>query len=127
MKCSIPFVALLLCLAFISCENEPLGNELFNEDSTTDPTDPSDPNDPSTPSDDFSLVGDWELVEFESSVNTTITTSGSPLPPIESEFEITSTVVDYSITFTETDFSASGDYAYSVEASAAGQEFPPEE
>ena len=43
MKCSIPFVALLLCLAFISCENEPLGNELFNEDSTTDPSDPSDP------------------------------------------------------------------------------------
>ena len=139
MRKLLPLLSLFICVTILSCENEPIGNDIFNEDATTNPTNPSDPTDPNDPADPtdptdpttqpegFSFVGEWELVEFNADVNTLVTSTDLPLPPIESDILVSSTTVSYTIIFTETDFTASGDYSYDVEGTAAGQPLPAEE
>jgi len=123
MRKLISLTALLVFLFAFTCENEPIGEDVNLEDTQT----PTDPTDPTSPPEDFSFVGEWELVEFTSAVSTVITSDNLPIPPVESDFQISSTTVDYTIIFTESDFSASGSYAYNVTAIVDGQQSPTEE
>ena len=130
MRKLVPILFLFICITITSCENEPIGTDIFNEDETTNPTNPSDstdPTDPTSPPDGFSFVGEWELVEFDADVNTLVTSTDLPIPPIESDIIISSRTVDYTIMFSETDFIGSGNYSYDVEGTAAGQPLPTEE
>jgi len=93
----------LLCLFTLffafTCENEPL-----DFDAETGGT-------------DSDLLGEWNLVEFDVQVSTSANFQGQD---ISSNIEVYSTTVDYTVNFTENNFTTNGSYSYVADVVANG-------
>jgi len=101
MKKLLAFFCMFTLLTAFTCENEPLDE---NIDTTFENT-------------NNSLIGVWNLVEFNSSVSTSTDFNGQV---IASEIDLESTTVDYSVAFTESTFSTNGNYSYIVDIMSNG-------
>ncbi|MCB0398508.1 MAG: hypothetical protein KDD26_02600 [Winogradskyella sp.] len=96
-------LSVLLCLFTLffafTCENEPLD---FDAESSQTDTD---------------LIGDWILEEFNVQVSTTTDFQGQV---ISSDIDVYSTTVDYTLNFTESNFTTNGSYSYVADIVANG-------
>lgn len=97
-KLSALFCLFTLFFAF-TCENEPLD---FDAESSQTDTD---------------LIGDWILEEFNVQVSTTTDFQGQV---ISSDIDVYSTTVDYTLNFTESNFTTNGSYSYVADIVANG-------
>lgn len=103
MKKIVALFCLFSLLTAFTCENEPLDDiEIGSGNNNND-----------------DLVGTWNLVEFETSVSTNTNFQGQEL---SSDIEVYSTTVDYTVTFTETNFNTNGSYSYVADIVANGIE-----
>lgn len=93
----------LLCLFTLffafTCENEPLDFDV------------------ETGGTDSDLLGEWNLVEFDVEVSTSTNFQGQE---ISSDIEVYSTTVDYTLNFTENNFTTNGSYSYVADIIANG-------
>ena len=103
MKKLLALFCLFSLLTAFTCENEPLEDDFDTSFENTD--------------DD--LLGDWILVEFSSSISTVTDFAGQV---IESDIDIESTTVDYTLNFTENNFTTNGSYSYVTDIVANGFE-----
>jgi len=103
MKKLLALFCLFSLLTAFTCENEPLEGDIETNFENTD--------------DD--LLGEWSLVEFSSSISTVTDFSGQL---IESDIDIESTTVDYTLNFTANNYTTSGSYSYVADVVANGFE-----
>lgn len=105
---SLSFLTLsLLLITSLSCDNEPLDSD-FNSG--------TDGNNNGNPS--GSLVGSWELIEFNNSVQNSVNFNGET---IENEVDLDSYYADYILTFAANTFTANGSYSYNTSINVTGQ------
>jgi hypothetical protein len=108
MKKLSAFLCLFTLFFAFTCENEPLDFE--PETGETEVTDEA-------------LLGVWNLTEFDVEVGTSTNFQGQQ---IASEVEIYSTTVDYTLNFTESNFTTNGSYSYIADVTANGIDVPSE-
>lgn len=109
MKKLLAAFCLFSLLTAFTCENEPLDFDVESSDTG------------GNGQTDASLLGDWQLVEFDVELNTATDFMGQS---ISSDVEIFSTTVDYTVNFTETNFTTNGSYSYEAEITANGINVP---
>ena len=103
MKKFLALFCLFSLLTAFTCENEPLEDDFDTSFENTN--------------DD--LLGEWILVEFSSSIQTVTNFAGQV---IESDIDIESTTVDYTLNFTANNFTTNGSYSYVADVVANGFE-----
>ena len=107
MKKLLAFFCLFSLLTAFTCENEPLDDNI----------------DASFENTDEDLLGTWSLVEFSVALNSSTNFAGQV---IESDVNVQSTTVGYTVNFTENNFNTNGSYSYLAEVTANGVEVPQE-
>ncbi|WP_439152623.1 hypothetical protein [Winogradskyella sp.] len=105
MKKLFPLLCLFTLLFAFTCEDEPLDFDAESFDA------------------DPELLGEWNLISFDASVSTSTNFQGQQ---IESDVEINSTTVDYTLNFTQSNFNTNGSYSYIADVTANGIDIPAE-
>ncbi len=123
MKKFFALVCVFSLLTAFTCENEPLDDSL--DASSNNDTGGGDNNGGgNTGGNAADLVGTWILDEFSAEASSDVDFGGQL---ISSDVDVYSTTVDYTVVFTDSDFTTNGSYSYVADVTANGMNFGSDE